>query len=616
MQTSENAAGGAEPGPRQIIVCCDGTNNTLTGGSRDTNVVKLVARLAPDQENQLVYYDPGVGGPDQMPALGLLNEWNRKRERIAGLAMGRGVYENIAEAYSFLVDNYRHGDQIYIVGFSRGAFTARCVAGMVNLFGIIRVDCKPLLLTLIRTYFTTPSVDRGKDAHWWGAHRADQTVESREKTAQLAQETGMATGTATAADVKAYLVRRKARKVTREEVARQVRTSFTSESGRTACTHFVGVWDTVESVGIPFFSRTNPSSGWTRDKAGFRHIRQALSMDEHRRSFEPRLYWDEDYGDDDAADGRSLKQRWFRGVHSDVGGGYDQHEAGLSDQAFDWMLREAFACGLRFKEPGIPQRQRAKPPIAHDPCFDTPWWGVAGLTVRTNVTHIQEHKEKTIRVSTEGAAREPVERIHSVWNMAAVLHDYRFWAALACACVLALAGGWLAYVAFHPQGTLAWIDRPWAGALEFDAWQRGLLAPCIGDKPGCLHPPASLPGAFWATVVDVGFIAAYGWLLGLFAAWAFKEMAGWRNPDDKPAPVFVLGLAPMLAVVADLSENLLTMLTLWSLYWNNPFISAVLAFAMLCANLSKWVGLAGSALLIACGIFATSARPRQVHMHA
>jgi hypothetical protein len=126
----------------------------------------------------------------------------------------------------------------------------------------------------------------------------------------------------------------------------------------------------------------------------------------------------------------------------------------------------------------------------------------------------------------------------------------------------------------------------------------------------------SLPPAFWAIVVDFGFIASYSWLLGLFAAWAFKEMAGWRNPGEKVHPLFGLGWAPMIAVAADVSENLLTILTLWSLYWDNPFISAVLGLLMLLANVTKWVGLGGSLLLIACGIFAMSARPRHVPLPA
>ena len=579
MQTEESTPAAAEPGPRQIIVCCDGTNNTLTGGSRDTNVLKLVSQLA----------------------------------------QGKGVYENIAEAYSFLVDNYAPGDQIYIFGFSRGAFTARCVAGMIHTFGIIRPDCKALVLTLIRVYFTTPGNSQEKDRNWWAAWTARRALQKKSKNEQLAQDTRMAMGNAAAADIKTYLAHKKERKVTREEVAAQVRKSFTSSHGRTAYNHFIGVWDTVESVGIPLLSRSITSSGTTREKDGFRHIRHALSMDEHRLSFEPRLYWDEEYTDDDPhqpANSRSLRQRWFRGVHSDIGGGYDENEAELSDQAFRWMLGEAVARDLRI--PAVPAgtRPRVKPRIAHDPCFATPWWGVAGLSVRTNVTHMKKGEPRTVRVITEGAARGQAERIHSVWHAEAVLNNYRFWLALVASCLLALACGWLAHAAFDPVGTLGVFERAMLGAVELDAWQRDFLAACVDSLPRCSQPLISLPPAFWATVADFGFIAAYGWLLGLFSAWAFKEMAGWRNPDEKVPALFALGKAPMIAVAADVLENLLTILTLWSLNWDNPRISALLGLFMMLANLAKWVGLAGSSLLIACGIFATSARPRHVQSRA
>jgi uncharacterized protein (DUF2235 family) len=129
-----------------------------------------------------------------MPPLGLLNELNRKRERIAGLAKRKGFYENIAEAYSFLVENYAPGDEIYIFGFSRGAFIARCVAGMVDTFGIIRADSMPLIKTLIRVYFTTPGDSPEKARNRWAAWAARRALRNKAKNEQLAQDTGMATG--------------------------------------------------------------------------------------------------------------------------------------------------------------------------------------------------------------------------------------------------------------------------------------------------------------------------------------------------------------------------------------------------------------------------------------
>lgn len=605
-----NTSDGSEP--RQIIVCCDGTNNTLTGGTHDTNVLKLIGQLAPERHKQLVYYDPGVGSPDQLPPLGFWNELVRRKERIAGLAQGKGVYENIAEAYAFLVEHYAPGDQVFIFGFSRGAFTARCVAGMVNLFGIIRADSKALILTLIRVYFSTPSDGAKAGARSWAALSARQAEKHRLKNQEVAEETGMASGTASEPAIDAYFARKKKRKSTQREVADQVRRDFASSHGKLASIHFIGVWDTVESVGIPLLSRrTITRSGTTRAKAGFRHIRHALSMDERRLSFQPRLYWDEDYTieDPDPAQARSLRQRWFRGAHSDVGGGYDLHESGLSDGAFRWMLGEAVACGLRVDPQAHEPERAAKPCIAHDTCYDTPWWGIAGLSVRTNVTHVEGGKEHRVRVIPEGAALDPQARIYSVWQSASVLASHRFWLALACVCILWLACGWLGHGALHADAGADFFAAARDGALGFDAWQRGFLDACLDEARRCVAPLASPASAAWAVILDFGFIAAYGWLLGLCATWAFREMTGSRRPDDRVSPLLLLGKAPLLAVPGDVLENLFTLLTLWAIEWQAGGPAALLGAAMMAANLAKWTGLAGCLLLLSCGIFATSARP-------
>jgi hypothetical protein len=107
----------------------------------------------------------------------------------------------------------------------------------------------------------------------------------------------------------------------------------------------------------------------------------------------------------------------------------------------------------------------------------------------------------------------------------------------------ACAGVRLAHAAFEPGATPGVFHRSWFGATSFDAWQRDYFPACVNAGARCSHGLKSLPPAFWATVVDFGFIAAYSWLLGLFAAWAFKEMAGWHNPNEKVPPLFVLGWA-------------------------------------------------------------------------
>jgi uncharacterized protein (DUF2235 family) len=346
--------------PRQLVVCCDGTNNTLTAGTEDTNVLRLATHFAryPSTE-RLVYYDPGVGTPAAAPPTDPMDWLQRSWERITGLASGRGVYDNIGQAYLFLMHNWRDDrDRIYCFGFSRGAFTVRCVAGMVNLFGILKVEHEVLLPTLIRIYFSQPG--RGGGVVQRATRRVHQALKP---------------------DRRAIVNSRAARStdeiVTRERLAEQIRELFTTPAGRNAWVHWVGVWDTVESVGLPGpLSRSNPSTATLRGKR-IRNVRHALSFDEHRWTFEPRLY--EEPGDiDDGAAGQTLKQRWFAGVHCDVGGSYAVSECGLSDEALQWMVAEVAA------DMGLPALVPAESAIRvrHDALWETPWWALAGMCLR------------------------------------------------------------------------------------------------------------------------------------------------------------------------------------------------------------------------------------------
>jgi uncharacterized protein (DUF2235 family) len=604
MLNSPHTDARVEGNPRQLILCCDGTNNTLTGNVHDTNVLKLIGQLANNDDRQILYYDPGVGSPDQFPPLGMINDLNRHRERVAGMARGKGIYENIGEAYQFLIDHYQPGDHIYLFGFSRGAFTARCVAGMVNLFGIVRTECKSLILTLIRIYFSTPSGSVAHVTNPWARNMAQRAADRLRENADAARDTGIDADPAPE-DVLRYLARRKARRVTREEAADQVRSAFTSPHGREAFVHFVGVWDTVESVGIPLLSkRTITSDGATADKRGLRHIRHAVSMDEHRMSFEPRLYWDEEYTKPDAqepSNARSLRQRWFRGVHSDVGGGYDTNEAGLSDQAYRWMLGEAVGCGLRTGDRALPAEH--KPAIAHDPCHDTPWWGVAGMTVRTNITHKEEGRPRRVSVIAEGAAADANARIYPAWSGRSLFRAPKFWIALACAAFFGVLSTWLGAQALEAMPADELEAEGWYRVLGLDYWQR------IYAWNGW-EAPAADP-VFQAILADFAFIAAYSWLLGLFASWAFREMGSRRNPQDKVPPIFFLGMAPFCAVAADVAENFFTMLTLWAISLHVNWMSEMFGGMMMTANLLKWTGLGGSALLLACGLYARARHPRR-----
>lgn len=267
-----NAFSGRNAMEKRLIVCCDGTWNHADQPS-PTNVTKLALAVLPQAADmrQLVYYRSGVG--------------TLRGTRLRGGAFGTGLSGNVMDAYRFLVDNYEPDDKLYLFGFSRGAFTARSLAGLVRNCGILHPKNARMI----------------KNA--WALYR-----DRSEKP----------TSTASA------LFRR----------------TYAHETG----VHFMGVWDTVGALGIPgprwltrrwAFHDTELSS-WV--KGAF----QALSIDEQRGRFRPAL-WHQQPG---AESGQELKQVWFAGVHADVGGGYP--ETGLSDISLLWMVDQARRYGVEF----------------------------------------------------------------------------------------------------------------------------------------------------------------------------------------------------------------------------------------------------------------------------
>ena len=263
---------------RNIVVCCDGTGNDFDDPSTDSNVVKLFETLVIN-DAQVAYYHPGVGTMGSPKARGWLdNQWTR----VKGLAFGAGLIDNIADAYRYLMDTYSEGDRIFIFGFSRGAYTARALAGLLYVFGLLRPRNDGLIPYITRLY---------------------AKLAKAAKTGQT--------------NIKA------------EE-------NFKYTFSRAPKIHFCGVWDTVSSYGwinapivLPFAGQ-NPL---------IRTGRHAVSIDERRCCYQDNLWGA-------PLDGQHLRQVWFSGVHSDVGGSYPEPTAGLSKIALEWMLLEAEAAGL------------------------------------------------------------------------------------------------------------------------------------------------------------------------------------------------------------------------------------------------------------------------------
>ncbi len=519
--------------PRQLVVCCDGTNNTLTAGTQDTNVLRLVTHFAscPASE-RLVYYDPGVGTPDAVPPTDPMDWLQRSWERITGLASGRGVYDNIGQAYLFLMHNWRdERDRIYCFGFSRGAFTVRCVAGMVNLFGILKPEHEVLLPTLIRIYFSQPGSDAGMLRR--ATLKVHQALRSGRRVIALA-------GTAPGADGI----------VTRERLAAQIRELFTTPTGRNAWIHWVGVWDTVESVGLPGpLSRSNPSTATFRGKR-MRNVRHALAFDEHRWTFEPRLY--EEAGDiDDRSSGQTLKQRWFAGVHCDVGGSYPRANCRLSDEALEWMVTEVAAdMGLPALAPAAPSLR-----VRHDALWDTPWWALAGMCLRDMQPRCATGEPIAVIADTPApaAAASVWDTRRKAWPLGVALVAAIVCFLLSGACLLA--AGWQGLLSAQGFGLAVGAATAFAGDQLASLWGQGLFAEG--------HAPWQIAGqAGWSMFWDFGFLASWGYLLARIGSRSFAWLAGIRSATS-PLPKWrALGMAPLLAVGADACENLLTLAAL------------------------------------------------------
>lgn len=559
---------------RQLVVCCDGTSNTLTGGANDTNVLQLYEHLNRQPAlpgsgtERLLYYDPGVGSPDTVPPTDPIDWGKRTWERLSGLASGRGVYDNIEQAYAFLMRHWQNNaDEIYLFGFSRGAFTVRCVAGLIDMFGILRPEHEVLIPTLIRIYFSQPEEPHGE------VQRVIRRLHRRTHHKRIAPS--------------------------RDTLIAQVR-QFASPQGARAWVHWVGVWDTVESVGLPGpLSKRSPNKSTLRNRR-IRHVRQALSIDEHRWTYKPRLY--EEPGD--INDGvQTLRQVWYPGAHCDTGGSYSHRTCGLSDLALAWMVDEVRdELGIQawpLPHPGDVRRKQM-PAILwrHDPLWSAPWWALLGMTVRDMQPRVPSPlmTGHMVPMKLTPAVLPPDPLWMSVWDKP------RSTKALIWALVLGMLCLFLSGFSL-----LAETQRVWSpdtvllalGAAEHFAvqqlaslWFHGLLRE--GQAPWMQDGQIG-----WAMFWDFGFIASWGYVLARISSRAFHDLVGYRQPGD-PMPAWRwLGMVPLVAVWGDVCENLLTLLAMAVQGMGVDTLAYLILWQVALASLAKWAGLAASMLLVA-----------------
>ena len=547
MTTHQNLPIGAG---RQLVILCDGTSNSVDAGL-GTNVFRTLSALQTRDPAQVIFYDPGVGSPIDAPGTTWWDKTMQFKERIMGLAFGNGVFENIAQAYEFLMHEYQDGDEIYVFGFSRGAFTARAVVGMVNAFGLLPAHHHNLLPTLLNVYFT----------------KNDSVEEIAQKSMQ--QPTGRS----------------------RNTLIEKIRANSVPVERQEISVHFVGVWDTVATLGIPPLDRQISVVAKLTDMNGkpkkFRHVRQVLALDEHRVMFKPRQYQQADIElDRSDLSKQSLAQRWLPGAHADVGGTYGKNLT-LSQSALTWLLAQARECGLRIDVQNLhvvdqPYKANAlmEPPV-HSELHESPYWAAAGMCVREARYGI------AMPVPQLQYPRDTVwkrRRAFLPWLAAAFFSALFYWAS-----------GWAALGFGREQ----FFDLPsWYRALSepirMAMWQ---LQAVVGDcRPAAYADNANLKAAvLWDTLM----IVAYAYLGGRLLGRAFASLAGLNALAAKPRRMLnLLGLGLMTLVLGDLLENITTFIWLAWPVGTWPFILGLTAIFITLFSLVKLAGMAMSLALL------------------
>ncbi len=299
---------------KRIVVCCNGTwnrpdqvHNGLTCSSNVTKVARCIAPVDSNGIHQLVFYDKGVG--------------TGSFDRLTGGAFGWGIKKKILDAYRFLMINYEPGDELFFLGFSRGAYTVRSTFGLIRNSGLLKLAF---------------------------AHKVDDAYALYRRRDDASNPNA----------VESELFRR--------SYSWEVRAKF------------MGVWDTVGALGLPvggllrFVNRRWCFHDMTLSSR-VDNAFQALAIDERRKPFQPSI-WERSPN----ADGQVLEQLWFAGVHSNVGGSYPQ--SGLSDIALLWMIGKVEACGLSIDDNCLTAVNHPKPdPYAKLYDSQTVWYKLAGL---------------------------------------------------------------------------------------------------------------------------------------------------------------------------------------------------------------------------------------------
>ncbi|GAW01068.1 hypothetical protein LENED_002638 [Lentinula edodes] len=309
---------------RTHILCFDGTASEYD--SENTNVVKFFALLEKDNcDDQLCYYQAYQAGIGTFFAPGVVSPLFQWCAKVLDEAFAWYLDAHVMDGYRFLMQNFRTGDKICLFGFSRGAYTARALAGMLYKVGLLPRDNQEQIVFAYKLYTRTDNAGIRLSAGFKKTYCQPVEIE------------------------------------------------------------FLGVWDTVASVGV-IATKTLP---FTSDNSSIKTFRQALSLDEHRARFKPNLFHREPPNSSGSAEGEGIKVEtdpkpptdrgkrnkiskvWFAGCHSDIGGGSvsNSTKQSLSNISLRWMVRQVMEsqCGIKFNENALTQLEIRSEPMSVAP---------------------------------------------------------------------------------------------------------------------------------------------------------------------------------------------------------------------------------------------------------
>ncbi|RGP77591.1 short chain dehydrogenase reductase family [Fusarium longipes] len=418
----------------KLILCFDGTGNTFSGTNADTNVVKILRKLDRNSDKQYHYYQTGIGTYDvnessvNKTALG---EIRSAISKTIDQGFGTTFDAHIMAGYRFLMRYYEPDAKIYIFGFSRGAYTAKYLARMVNKVGLLckgNEEMVPFAYRLYQRSLKCESDDRmAAQKSYNNGHTPDESGSDDEATTETTPLTASATtngvngtnGINGTTDSKPSFINGDVKESDETKAAKKEVKAFSETFCRTstakAADHvnikvfFLGMWDCVNSVAVAEANAPAPVEvSGTAD-----HIRHAVAVDERRIKFKPALLAQDirqvyDSNDKKAHLKDDILEVWFPGNHGDIGGGWpameskspdemsrwskfkyifntmkqsnlkkplDDDALQMSDMALDWMIREVELVGLK------------------DPKSQVHWCHTKDSfkTLMNNKTKVQEH---------------------------------------------------------------------------------------------------------------------------------------------------------------------------------------------------------------------------------